>query len=65
LWRPYAITSVPSLSISSLANYEEVTSLGGGVIDVPTVGWQEFVERYDIERVALLKMNIEGGERSV
>lgn len=40
----------------------DATTLGGGPVPVETVTWGDFVRRHAIERVALLKVNVEGAE---
>lgn len=37
-------------------------SIDGGPVRVPMIRWSEFAQRYNVGRIDLLKMNIEGGE---
>lgn len=59
---PLAISTEPALYLNSVSNYE-IASTHGGCVEVPTISWQDFRKRYDLARISLLKVNIEGGER--
>lgn len=61
---PLAIADVPALWLSSVVKYEMV-STSGGCVEVPAITWKVFCRRYQIDRIALLKMNIEGGETAL
>jgi FkbM family methyltransferase len=62
---PRAISDDKVLYVDSAAgkNYEDVQTTGDGAVEVATISWQDFLKRFSIGRVSLLKINIEGGER--
>lgn len=43
----------------------DATTLGGGPVPVESVSWGNFASRHGIDRVALLKMNVEGAEAAL
>jgi len=43
----------------------DASSLGEGPVPVESVTWSDFTRRHGIERVDLLKMNIEGAEKAM
>lgn len=57
-----AIGDQPSVRIQPSRDGLDVSVLGGGAVSVEAVDWTEFVRRHDIQRIDLLKMNIEGAE---
>lgn len=62
---PFAITALPQLKFISQFSYAGVGKLPEGYIEIPTLTWSEFLERYNINNIDLLKMNIEGAEKDV
>jgi len=59
-----AIDNGESIRLRSQLSYFSVgDDKESGYIDIPTITWGEFLEKYKIEKVDLLKMNIEGGEK--
>ena len=62
---PRAISSEPVLYLDSASSkdYESVQTTGDGAVEVATSSWEEFKARFSIDRISLLKVNIEGGER--
>lgn len=63
---PYAINSSPEkVFISSQSEYISLSMSGKGYIEVPSLSWREFLKHYDIGKVDLMKMNIEGAEVAV
>ena len=60
-----AISNEQLLQISSAQGtaYESVGATSDGLVEVPTIAWPDFLARFSIDRIALLKVNIEGGER--
>lgn len=60
---PFAISDSDDMKISSLGDYSSVSHLRDGYIEVPTISWVAANQRYNIDKVDLLKINIEGGER--
>lgn len=62
---PRAISneSVLYLDSASGSDYEDVQTTGNGAVEVATSSWEEFKDRFVIDRISLLKVNIEGGER--
>jgi FkbM family methyltransferase len=53
------------LQISSAADYVRASTAEDGYVEVPATSWPSLLERYDIGRIDLLKVNIEGGERAL
>lgn len=50
--------------LRSADTYQSKSTLDtGGYIRVPTMSWEAFLGKFNIERVDLLKINIEGGEK--
>ena len=41
---------------------EDASILGGGDVPVPQLSWSDFIARHGIDRLDLLKMNVEGAE---
>jgi FkbM family methyltransferase len=62
---PYAITDADSVKFVSHYSYAAVGEIPQGYIDVPTIKWVNFLKRYDIDRIDLFKMNIEGAEKEI
>jgi FkbM family methyltransferase len=62
---PYVITDRPSVRFVSQFSYASVGEIPQGYIEVPTMGWADFLQHYGIEKIDLFKMNIEGAEREM
>lgn len=64
---PLAVSGAPMLwtRTSRGAGYEAVAAGAAGTVPIPTLRWSDFLARFGIARVALLKVNIEGGEREL
>jgi hypothetical protein len=62
---PYVITDRPSVRFVSQFSYASVGEIPEGYIEVPTMGWESFLQHYGIEKIDLFKMNIEGAEREM
>lgn len=62
---PYVITNREWVKFISQFSYASVGELTQGYIEVPTIKWDTFLDRYNIENIDLLKMNIEGAEKEV
>lgn len=61
---PYAISESP-VRFASQLSYASVGARQEGYIEIPTLDWRGFTRRYDIGRIDLLKMNIEGAEKDI
>jgi FkbM family methyltransferase len=59
---PWAVSSQPWLPLKMGAHYIGAGHRRDGQIRLPTVRWQDFRAQYDLEKIDLLKINIEGGE---
>lgn len=60
---PYAISSSKKpLKVISQFSYASSGLQEEGYIEVPVLSWKAFIDRYAIEKIDLLKMNIEGAE---
>lgn len=57
-----AISDAPEVRISPTRAGEDAFVSGRGEVPVATVGWSAFLARHGIDRIDLLKMNIEGAE---
>ena len=62
---PFVITEEAVVKFASSYGYASVGSTEGGYIEIPTMRWPDFLQRYDIDRIDLLKMNIEGAEKQL
>ncbi len=62
---PYVISDQDMVKFFSQFSYASVGVVPESYIEVPTITWQEFQERYDIGDIDLFKMNIEGAEKEV
>ncbi|MCK4706211.1 MAG: FkbM family methyltransferase [Gammaproteobacteria bacterium] len=62
---PYAITDTESLKFVSHFSYAAVGGIPEGYIEVPTIKWADFLQRYKIDHIDLFKMNIEGAEKYI
>lgn len=63
-YRPFglAIAEAGPVSIAPTQKGIDSSTVDGGPVPVETVTWGAFAERHGIERVDLLKMNVEGAE---
>ena len=57
-----AIAESDEVRIAPTRSGEDATILKGGPVRVPAVTWHEFSRRHDLDRVDLLKLNVEGAE---
>jgi len=62
---PYVITDAESVKFASHFSYASVGGISEGYIDVPVMKWVDFLKRYKINKIDLIKMNIEGAEREI
>jgi len=62
---PFVITDSKSVKFVSQFSYASVGEIPQGYIDVPTITWDRFLDRYKIQTIDLLKMNIEGAEKDI
>lgn len=62
---PYVITERDFVKFSSWFSYASVGEKHDGYIEVPTMKWENFMRRYNIEKIDLFKMNIEGAEKEI
>ncbi|WP_455202868.1 FkbM family methyltransferase, partial [Kaarinaea lacus] len=62
---PFAVSNEKSLKFVSQFGYAGASDEDEGYIEIPTISWAELVDRYGIDKIDLLKMNIEGAERFV
>ena len=63
-YRPFglAIGSGEEARIDPTRTGEDAHILEGGAVPVPMISWDEFTRRFSVDRVDLLKMNVEGAE---
>ena len=62
---PYVITERESVKFTSWFSYASVGEEPEGYIEVPTMSWTDFLRHYDIDKIDLFKMNIEGAEKEI
>ena len=62
---PFVISAEAEVKFASRYSYASVGSEDNGYIEIPTLSWDSFVERYRLEKIDLLKMNIEGAEKQL
>ena len=62
---PYVITEAGSVKFVSHYSYASVGEVSEGYIDIPTLKWEDFLVKYGINKIDLLKMNIEGAEKEI
>lgn len=60
---PYAIADAKEFKVQSQFSYASSSQQREGYIYVPTQTWKEFCVNNKIEKIDLLKMNIEGAEK--
>lgn len=60
---PFVISSEDNIKFVSQYSYASVGSIPEGYIEIPTISWDNFLTRYNIKNIDLLKMNIEGAEK--
>ena len=46
-------------------SYASVGNISEGYIEIPTMAWPDFITRYNLKKIDLLKMNIEGAEKDL
>lgn len=62
---PYVISKEP-VKFKSQFSYASVSGTSEeSYIEIPTIKWGEFLSRYNIHHIDLLKMNIEGAEKQI
>jgi hypothetical protein len=49
----------------SQRSYAAVGTVPKAYIEVPTISWENFLQRYAVKQIDLFKMNIEGAEKDV
>lgn len=59
---PYVVTQRDSVKFISQFSYASVGEVQQAYIDIPTISWDDFISKYNINKIDLLKMNIEGAE---
>lgn len=66
-FRPFglALGEGGPLAIQPSRSGVDASTLEGGAVPVETIAWPDFVRRHRIERVDLLKINIEGAEAAL
>ena len=62
---PYVITDADSVKFVSHYSYAAVGEIPQGYIDVPTLKWSEFLQKHQLNKIDLFKMNIESAEKEV
>ncbi len=62
---PYVISDRDLVKFVSQYSYASVGEIPQGYIEVPTLQWDVFLQRYNIDRIDLFKMNIEGAEKEI
>ena len=62
---PYVISDREMVKFISQFSYASVGEIPEGYIEVPTMKWETFLQRYNIDRIDLFKMNIEGAEKEI
>jgi FkbM family methyltransferase len=62
---PYIITNKEMVKFVSQRSYAAVGETPKAYIEVPVITWEKFIKRYEISKIDLLKMNIEGAEKEV
>lgn len=60
---PFVVSSEKDIKFVSQYSYASVGSIPEGYIEIPTITWSDFIKRYNIKTIDLLKMNIEGAEK--
>ena len=62
---PYVVSNRDTVKFTSWFSYASVGEIPEGYIEVPTMNWESFLQYYDIDRIDLFKMNIEGAEKEI
>ena len=62
---PYVVGNRKNVKFISQFSYASVGEKPDGYIEVPTLTWSEFLARYDLSKIDLVKMNIEGAEKEL
>lgn len=60
---PFVVSDETSVRFSSQLGYGAVGADEAGCVEIPALPWPEFVSRYGLGAIDLLKVNIEGAER--
>lgn len=62
---PYVVTDRDTVKFNSWFSYASVGEIPEGYIEVPTMSWEKFLQDYNVDRIDLFKMNIEGAEKEI
>lgn len=62
---PFVITNKKMVKFVSQQSYAAVGKVPKAYIEVPTITWEQFIQRYNLNKIDLFKMNIEGAEKEV
>jgi FkbM family methyltransferase len=62
---PYVVSNRATVRFVTQFSYASVAEVRNGYMEVPTLTWTEFLERYNIKVIDLIKMNIEGAEKEL
>lgn len=62
---PYVVSTKKNVKFVTQLSYASVSEWPNGYIEVPTLTWQEFVAHHNLQRIDLIKMNIEGAEKEL
>jgi FkbM family methyltransferase len=62
---PFVLSTETDIKFVSQGSYASVGAIPEGYIEIPTLSWPEFIKRYNLNRIDLLKMNIEGAEKQL
>ena len=62
---PYVVSNMDTVKFVTQFSYASVGEVSDGYIEVPTLTWSDFVARYNLSMVDLVKMNIEGAEKEL
>lgn len=62
---PYVISNEKITKFCSHFSYASVGRISDGYIEIPTLKWSDFIKRYNLQKIDLLKMNIEGAEKDL
>lgn len=62
---PFVISNGEDVKFVSQFAYESVGVRREGYIEIPTLNWADFIARYNVGTIDLLKMNIEGAEKGL
>lgn len=62
---PFAISNGEDVKFASQFSYASVGVTPEGCVEIPTLKWTDFITRYNVRAIDLLKMNIEGAEKGL